>query len=194
METDKLFSGNSYSNCAWVRYGYATRDGEYAEFCNVKYDALPDKDDGIYADPYKVASYTGEVVNGVRSIFEGPQKRLAEEYMNQSCKKNRTRICEIETTIGRLSIAVDGTAGKMIPSRERLWEPQFKETVLTMSADTSYAKTIRFTNTLLAREHDSLITRNLIDLAWREGHKAGECYKEKRNTILPQYGFNAETG
>lgn len=89
---------------------------------------------------------------------------------------------------------VDGTAGKMIPSRERLWEPQFKETVLTMSADTSYAKTIRFTNTLLAREHDSLITRTLIDLAWREGHKAGECYKEKRNTILSQYGFNAETG
>ena len=91
LETDKLFSGNSYSNCAWVKYGYATRDGEYAEFCNVKYDALPDKDDGIYADPYKVASYTGEVVNGVRSIFEGPQKRLAEEYMNQSCKKKQNK-------------------------------------------------------------------------------------------------------
>ena len=91
LETDKLFSGNSYSNCAWVKYGYATRDGEYAECCNVKYDALPDKDDGIYADPYKVASYTGEVVNGVRSIFEGPQKRLAEEYMNQSCKKKQNK-------------------------------------------------------------------------------------------------------
>ena len=82
----------------------------------------------------------------------------------------------------------------MISSRERLWEPQFKETVLTMSADTSYAKTVRFTNILLARELDSLITRTIIDLAWREGQKAGECYEEKRSTILPQYGFNAETG
>ena len=89
MEVDKLFSDNSSSNCAWVKYGYATRDGEYAEFCNVKYDALPDKDDGIYADPYKVASYMGEVVNGVRSIFEEPQKQLAEEYMNQNGKKKQ---------------------------------------------------------------------------------------------------------
>ena len=89
MEVDKLFSDNSSSNCAWVKYGYATRNGEYAEFCNVKYDALPDIDDGIYADPYKVASYMGEVVNGVRSIFEEPQKQLAEEYMNQNGKKKQ---------------------------------------------------------------------------------------------------------
>ena len=31
----------------------------------------------------------GEVVNGVRSIFEEPQKQLAEEYMNQNGKKKQ---------------------------------------------------------------------------------------------------------
>lgn len=87
MEVDRLFSGNSSSNCAWVKYGYATRDGEYAEFCSVKYDILPAKNEGIYDDTYKVTSYMGEVVTGVRSLFAEPQKQLAEEYMNQNCKK-----------------------------------------------------------------------------------------------------------
>ena len=89
VEVDKLFSDNSSSNCAWVKYGYATRDGEYAEFYHVKYDVLPEKDGSIYDDAYKVASYMGEVVAGVRSLFAEPQKQLAEEYMNPDCKKKR---------------------------------------------------------------------------------------------------------
>lgn len=82
----------------------------------------------------------------------------------------------------------------MVSSRERLWEPQFKETVLSMAADASYSKTVKFTNTLLGREHDRLMTRTIIDLAWREGKKVSECYEEKRDAILQRYGFNARTG
>lgn len=89
VEMDQLFSDNSYNNCAWVKYGYATRDGDHAEFYTVKYDVLPEKNEEIYDDVHKVASYMGEVVNGVRSLFVEPQKQLAEEYMNQNSKKKQ---------------------------------------------------------------------------------------------------------
>ena len=82
----------------------------------------------------------------------------------------------------------------MVSSRERLWEPQFKGTVLSMSSAISYAKTVNYANILLGREDDRLIERTIIDLAWREGIRIRECYERERNTILPQFGFNAETG
>lgn len=92
-ETENLFADNSASTCAWVKYGYATKDGDYAEFYTIKYDVLPEKSENVYGDPYRVASYTGDVVAGVRSLFSEPQKQLAEEYMNQNSKKKQARDC-----------------------------------------------------------------------------------------------------
>lgn len=82
------FTDQSVNNVAWVKYGYATRDGEYAEFTETKENVFPERDETINGDPLKIAGYAGEVVNGVRSLFSSPQKKMAEEYMNGSGKKN----------------------------------------------------------------------------------------------------------
>ena len=88
-EISATFEDPSVSNIAWVKYGYATRDGEYAEFMDTMENILPERDGALHGDPLKIASYTGEVVDGVRKLFSKPQKKLAEEYMNNdSGKKN----------------------------------------------------------------------------------------------------------
>ena len=86
-ESAGLFAGNSYSNYSWVKYGYATREGEYVEFSTAKYDVLPERNENIYGNPYSIATYSGEVVSGVRSLFAEAQKNLAEEYINGNIKK-----------------------------------------------------------------------------------------------------------
>ena len=88
-EISAMFEDPSVSNIAWVKYGYATKDGEYAEFIDTMENILPERDGAIHGDPLKIASYTGEVVDGVRKLFSQSQRKLAEEYMNNDGgKKN----------------------------------------------------------------------------------------------------------
>ena len=81
------FEDPSVKNVAWVRYGYATRDGEHAEFIETVENAFPERDESVYGNPLKIAGYTGEVAAGVRKLFASPQKTLTEEYVNGDSKK-----------------------------------------------------------------------------------------------------------
>ena len=96
--------------------------------------------------------------------------------------------------LGRLKILIDSETSKIVSSRERLWDPVFKQTVNAMAADISYAKTARYTNTLLGREAEKIVARTLEDNVRSDGKHIEELYKENRKSILTEYGFDPATG
>lgn len=96
--------------------------------------------------------------------------------------------------IGRLNIAIDDEASKVITSRERLWEPSFKSLVLSLVTDLSYRKTAFYTNTFLFRTDDGIKDKTLDDLVTRTGKQVTDFRNELRDQILTENGFNPETG
>ena len=96
--------------------------------------------------------------------------------------------------VGRLNIAIDDEASKVITSRERLWEPSFKSLVLSLVTDLSYRKTAFYTNTFLFRTDDGIKDKTLDDLVARTGKQVTDFRNELRDQILTENGFNPETG
>lgn len=82
----------------------------------------------------------------------------------------------------------------MIHSRQRLWEPKFKETVFSLITDVSYTKAADYTNILVGRDQDKLISRTLNDQIIHDGSIIEEYYSSIRCRTLQEYGFNPDSG
>ena len=96
--------------------------------------------------------------------------------------------------VGRLNIAIDEETSRLLSSRERLWEPSFRQLVYSLVSEVSYNKAPFFTNAFLLRELDELKSRTLEDAVNRTGRQITEFRDDLRGRILAEYGFNPETG
>ncbi len=185
-EIEKLFSKSSEG----VMHYSISEDGvlEIKEFVEIKETVIDNTD---------INTFCQSLTEVQRSLYQA-LKIIFISVLTCICIKNIKRNCdsdyserELESRFGRIRIPIPKKLSISLPGRERLWDLDIKQYIISLTAELSFRKVTEYANGFLSRNQDEQFQyRTIHKMGIRNGKKCEEMIKKKTKDTLSKYGFD----